>query len=291
MTTIKFNDLFEKFSIDKNQYNVFSIKEIINAMIKTNDNAYIDNKQMIVFEEKLLKFLWQIHINWYDIFDINYNKKTDLSVFYQNIILAIQNDKQLNLLALFCPGYTENGYKCYLGHTSLWKLEKLQEIYKLLQNFGIKNKIICFYSDVFLENFDYEKNPEWEKELNYNKFSFHQECEKHSDLLALNLSDLKLFSKKDDIIGYIDNKVISNMSSKTYKIFKKANEKFYERMLFSNEQIEFRNNRLITMYTLFSDYINNIDNSVFLPMEDMYNRQIIFAKNKTCTMYLKLKKE
>ena len=52
----------------------------------------------------------------------------------------------------------------------------------------------------------------------------------------------------------------------------------------------FRNDRLITMYKILSDYLNEQENTVFLPMENMYERENVFSENKTCTMYLKLKK-
>ena len=60
-------------------------------------------------------------------------------------------------------------------------------------------------------------------------------------------------------------------------------------MGFTEEQMKYRNDRLITMYRLFSDYLNIESNSVFLPMENMYERENIFSENRTCTMYLKLK--
>ena len=55
-------------------------------------------------------------------------------------------------------------------------------------------------------------------------------------------------------------------------------------------QMKYRNDRLITMYRIFSDYLNCQESSIFLPMENMYERENIFSENGTCTMYLKLKK-
>lgn len=290
MIAIRFNDLFERFTIEKNQYNVFGIREIVKAMIK-NKYAVIDNSQMIVFDEILFKFLLDVYNSWYNYFDINYNQKNDLSIFFQIVILAKKQKEGIKFLALFCPGYTKTGYKNYLGYTTIWKLEELQKISDLLNSFGIKNEITCYYSDVFLENYDSDSNPNWGDELNFNRSLFHEECQKYPNLIGKNLSDLNLFSKKDDIIGYINEDIIENLSSRVYKVFKKANEEFYKKMGFSEKQIRFRNDKLITMYTLFSRYINKLNNSIFLPMENMYNRQIVFADNGTCTMYLKLKKE
>ena len=44
------------------------------------------------------------------------------------------------------------------------------------------------------------------------------------------------------------------------------------------EEMIFRNDRLITMYKILSDYLNEQDNMVFLPMENMYERENIFSK-------------
>ena len=41
------------------------------------------------------------------------------------------------------------------------------------------------------------------------------------------------------------------------------------------------------MYIMVSDYINGLKNGVYLPMENMYDREKIIASNNTCTMYLK----
>ena len=43
------------------------------------------------------------------------------------------------------------------------------------------------------------------------------------------------------------------------------------------------------MYILVSDYINSLRNGIYLPMENMYDREKIIANNNTCTMYLNQK--
>ena len=40
------------------------------------------------------------------------------------------------------------------------------------------------------------------------------------------------------------------------------------------------------MYILVSNYINSLDSGIYLPMENMYDREKIIANNGTCTMYL-----
>ena len=61
-------------------------------------------------------------------------------------------------------------------------------------------------------------------------------------------------------------------------------------MNYSAEKIKDRNDTLVTMYIIVSNYINAIKNGVYLPMENMYDREKIIANNGTCTMYLKQNK-
>lgn len=59
---------------------------------------------------------------------------------------------------------------------------------------------------------------------------------------------------------------------------------------FTEEQMKYRNDRLITMYRIFSDYLNCQESFILDKMGNMYERENIFSENGTCTMYLKLKK-
>lgn len=127
--------------------------------------------------------------------------------------------------------------------------------------------------------------------MDYNRYLFHEEAKKYFDeIYVKNASDLEIFSEEKSISGYIDDNLVKKVNPRTYKSFKKFNEKFYNKLGFSKEQMLFRNDRLITMYKLLSDYINSQSNTIFLPMENMYERENIFSENNTCTMYLKLKR-
>ena len=82
------------------------------------------------------------------------------------------------------------------------------------------------------------------------------------------------------------NKIISCVPKKVYNSFYIANRNFYVKLGFSEEQIKDRNDKLATMYILVSNYINSLDSGIYLPMENMYDREKIIANNGTCTMYL-----
>ena len=120
---------------------------------------------------------------------------------------------------------------------------------------------------------------------------FHKEGEKYFDKdEVLNASSIPIFNKENAEVGYIDNTIIESIKSNTYSAFIKSNRKFYESLGFTEEQMKLRNDRLITMYRELSNYLNTLENAVFLPMENMYERENIFSENKTCTMYLRLKR-
>ena len=283
------NDIFHIFNIKKNQLSVNAVKGLISAMVEKNKCVY--DKQQIVFDEKFFLECWNVYMDSLDFFDLNYNRKTDFSLYFKYIIDCKDNlDKAINFHALFCPGYSKYGYKDHLGNTTLWKLKELRNLTNMLNNHMSVN-LTCYYSDVFLENCNNNLEPDWEKQLKYNRSLFHDEANKYfNDKMVRNMSDLDIFSKEKDIEGYVDENIIKSIPLTTYSAFKKGNDKFYRSLGFTEEQIKFRNDRLITMYRIFSNYLNVLDNSVFLPMENMYERENIFSENNTCTMYLKLKK-
>ena len=64
------------------------------------------------------------------------------------------------------------------------------------------------------------------------------------------------------------------------------NESFYKKMGWGIEETKQRNDKLFTIYSIISEYINNQDNGVYLPMETMYSRSKVMTKNNVCTMYL-----
>ena len=283
------NDIFSMFNIEKNQLNIIAVKSLIVAMI--SKNICYKEKQRLVFDDSIFLECWSDYCLCLNYFDPNYNRKTDFSSFFKYLIDGILYKKNIEFHALFCPGYTKYGYKDHLGSTTTWKLEELYNIKNALQEKNIPLLMICYYSDVFLENCNTQLEPNWKEQLDYNRQLFHIEGKKYFDSSSVkNASDISIFKFEKDGEGYVDDSIISSLSKTTYEAFKKSNDKFYNSMGFTEEQIKFRNDRLITMYRLLSDYLNLCQNAVFLPMENMYERENIFSENGTCTMYLKLKR-
>lgn len=283
------NDIFKTFNIESSQLNVTTVKSLIAAMI--SKGVCFQEKQKLVFNEQLFIECWTVYSKCLTYFDPNYNRKTDFSSFFKYIIDYKLLAKEINFHALFCPGYTKNGYKSYLGNTTLWKLKVLREIVNMLQDNNIESTMTCYYSDVFLENCNSKLEPKWQEQLDYNRMLFHIEGNKYFDCEDVkNASDISIFALEKDREGYVDNTIIDSIPKTTYDAFVKSNKKFYTLMGFTDEQMKYRNDRLITMYRLFSNYLNTQNSSIFLPMENMYERENIFSENGTCTMYLKLKK-
>ena len=286
---LRIEDFIKYLEVENNRLNLLAIKELIASMDK---KGLIDKKkQQIIFDEELFNKVWNIYYEGLEHYDVNYNRKEDLKTYFTYLLENILEGKETNYFALFCPGYTDNGYKPRLGHTTIWKLEELDELMKFYEEKGLKSNLISCYSDVFLENTNYEKNSNWEEELDYNRKLFHEEANKYFPKeKVINASDLSIFKGKENIEGFIDKDIIDNTRKKIYKSILISNKKFYDKLGFTEEEMIFRNDRLITMYKILSDYLNEQDNMVFLPMENMYERENIFSENKTCTMYLKLKK-
>lgn len=289
MIKVFVNDIPKIFNIDNSQLNMTAIKALLIAL-ESEGMAHKD-KQKVIFDENIFIKLWNIYESSLVYFDPNYNRKSDFKLYFINIIQSLYKEEKLNFIALFCPGYTTNGYKKQIGTTNKWKLKELKNILNYFKDNNIDTEIVSYYSDVFLENTNEEKNPNWREEMIFNRKIFHDEGEQYFDSKYIkNASQLPIFSGEENIKGYVDNDIIKNLNQRTYYAFKKSNEKFYNQLGFSEEQIIFRNDRLITMYKLLSNYINTQKNTIFLPMENMYERENIFSENNTCTMYLKLKK-
>ena len=283
------NDIFKMFNIEHSQLNEIAVKSLIAAM--TSKGVCVQEKQKLVFDEQLFIECWSVYSKFLTYFDPNYNRKTDFSSLFKYILDNKLLKKEINFHALFCPGYTKNGYKSYLGNTTLWKLKALREIVDMLRDNNIDSTMICYYSDVFLENCNSKLEPNWREQLDYNRMLFHKEGNKYFDFKDVkNASDVSVFALEKDGEGFVDDTIISSIPKRTYDAFIKSNKNFYTSMGFTEEQMKYRNDRLITMYRLFSDYLNTKSSSVFLPMENMYERENIFSENGTCTMYLRLKK-
>lgn len=288
MTKIYIKDLIKKIN-PVNDVDTNALKALIAAL--KSKKLLSEEKQFLIFEYDLFYYLWNMYIESKTFFDTNYNRKTDFKLYFMYLIDSIVNSDKLNFFALFCPGYTQHGYKSYLGKTTKWKLAELRKILEFYKSNNITVNIDSYYSDVFLENTDSSVNENWTNELDLNRKLFHVEgCKFFDSSNIKNASSIDIFKDKENVKGFVDYDIINKVNRRTYSSFTKSNLNFYTRMGFSDEQIKFRNDRLITMYRILSDYINSKNNTIFLPMENMYERENIFSENNTCTMYLKLKK-
>ena len=282
-------DFSEYLHIEKNKLNLLAIKELLANMEKKD--LLIRKRQQLVFDEKIFNKMWQLYYNGLKHYDVNYNRKSDIKNYFKYLLENELNNMPTNFFALFCPGYTETGYKNRLGHTTIWKLEELNNILEFYKSYGIKSDLVCCYSDVFLENTNSSINSNWQAEMEYNRYLFYNEAKKYFSMnTIINASSLPIFDSEDSKTGFIDFQIINNVKKKTYHSFTIANERFYKKLGFSPEEMKYRNDKLITMYKMLSDYLNEFSNVVFLPMENMYERENIFSENNTCTMYLRLKR-
>ena len=290
MVEIFVRDIPDKFNIEKTQLNITIVKELVNTL---RVNGYLVIKQQkAVFEEEIFLKLWKIFEDLLNIFDPNYNRQEDFRTFFQYLLKAVVNNEKINFFALFCPGYTKHGYKDYVGETTRWKLKRLKDIKELLDKYSIETSIISYYSDAFLENTNDKLEPNWREQLAFNRRLFHLEGEKYFNKEEVrNVAELEIFSGPESVSGFIDKHEVDKVNPRTYYAFKKSNEKFYTKLGFTEEEMSIRNDRLITMYRILSNYLNAQQNMVFLPMENMYERENIFSENGTCTMYLWLKGE
>ncbi len=223
------NDINKKYNIENNQINFVAIKSMINVLIKNNE-AYLSNQKLMINED-ILKIFIELYREFQYFFDLNYNRKSDFLLFFTALYNSIKNNEIINFDALFCPGYSKNGYKDNLGVTTKWKLKLLKDMSLFMHSRNILNNITCYYSDVFLENTNYELEPQWHEQLLLNMNAFHKEGKKYFDNnQILNMSQLPIFSSEKSIGGYVDSDIIKKIPLSTYKAFKKCNQRFYDKM-------------------------------------------------------------
>lgn len=279
MISLTLEELFNKYTIPVNNEQKKQIKALLTATEK-NDLSYIKRQKIYIDENRFTELL--VLFNEFKvIFDYKYNTRSDLEQFFDRII---SNNAFIKFYAIFCPGYTDIGYKDRLGHTTTSKIEKL----RILKDFCVKNKIKCdincIYADIFLENCDSSLNPNWEQELQANKKLFYEYAlkyfaEKEITFLSAVYSD-DVYMK-----GFIDERILTG---KGYDDFMKYNKSFYEKMGWSEEQIKYRNDKLYTIYNIVADYLKEQNNAIYLPMENMYARTKVFTKKGVCSMYFNL---
>ncbi len=272
-----YNYIFNKLNIVHTAENTKIIKSIITGLIKNGDASI--EKQLINVDINNINYLWNIinKLNCY--FDYKYNTKKDLTSFIYYII----NNSIINFNAIFCPGYTNTGYKDYIGENNSKRLNILKEIKNLFQQEKIPVNFKITLANIFLENTNYDLNPNWKKELNTHEKKFKEKASKNFDETEIIfLSDIYNDSKYT--IGYISDNLNKD---KNYYNFYKNNIEFYKKMNWSNKEIKKRNDKLYTIYNIISDYIKKQENGVYLPMETMYSRSKVMTKNNVCTMYLR----
>lgn len=279
MTSLTLEELFEKYKIPVNDEQKKQIKSLLTAM--GNNNLSYIKKQRIYLDENKFNDLFTICSELKTIFDYKYNTRNDLEQFFD---MLISNNDFIKFYAVFCPGYTDTGYKDRLGHTTTCKIEKLKNLKKFCVKNKIKCNINCIYADIFLENYDDILNPNWEQELELNKKLFFEYALKYFDEEEITfLSDI--YSDAIYIKGFIAEGILTG---KGYDDFIKYNKSFYEKMGWSDEQIKYRNDKLYTIYNIIADYIKEKNNAVYLPMENMYARTKVFTKKGVCSMYFNL---
>lgn len=275
-SVFNYDELIEILKIDNNAVNRSYVKSIVNSLLKNNDAFVI--KQKIFTDKDKVVYLWNLLQKLSEFFDYTYNTKVELSEF----LYFVLNNKQINLNAIFCPGYTDNGYKNYIGNNNTMRLKTLKSLKDKLSQERIDSNFKITLSDIFLENVDIKKNANLYDELSFHREEFIKkalEDFKEEDIVILS----EVFNDESYVRGFIDD---SLLKGKTYQKFYKNNESFYKKMGWTTEETKQRNDKLFTIYSIISDYINNQDNGVYLPMETMYSRSKVMTNNNVCTMYL-----
>lgn len=233
---------------------------------------------MICVDLELLNKYWNILIKISDYFDYNYNTKYDLMTFNNCLI----NDLEINFYAIFCPGYTTDGYKNRIGNNNTTRIQQLSYLKDLLIEYQIRSKFHLYLADIFLENVNDKLNPNWRKELEIHREKFMEVANSFFSAIEIDLLS-NIFVTDEFEKGFIDEKLLSG---KVYNNFYKNNLDFYKLMQWSDEEILNRNDKLYTLYSIISNYILNEENGIYLPMENMYFRTKIMTLNDVCSMYL-----
>lgn len=281
------SEIYNIYEIENTIVNRNSIKCLLKSMSQKG-LASIEG-QYYLYDEDMFSWLVSTYKKLNNFFDFFYSLKSDLITMFIYLIEVKTSKEEISFNAFFCPGYNDKGgYKDHLGNTTTKKLAILGDLTKFLDEEKIHHQIHCYYCDSFIENCDDTVNINWHDELMVNRDLFKKECEKYFKNSSIhNISDLDIFKNEKNLAGHIEDEIISRVPSKVYRSFYIANEVFYKKLDFSEERIKERNDILATMYIMVSDYINGLKNGVYLPMENMYDREKIIASNNTCTMYLK----
>lgn len=254
------------------------LKSLVAALIKNNLATIKEQKVEVDF--KVLNKNWKMIMQLKDFFDYSYNTKFELTQFFDYLLNSHNSTIIIN--AIFCPGYTENGYKDYIGKNNCNKLKRLIELKELLFKLNIRSKFNIILADIFLENTDYKININWKKELdNHKKLFITKATEYFNEEEIILLSHI--FNDEKYVKGFINKSILNG---KTYNTFYKNNINFYHKMNWNKEEIIFRNDKLYTVYMIVSDYIKTQKSGIYIPTETMYSRSKVITSNKVCAMYL-----
>lgn len=272
----KYEDLIDRLNIVSDAENKKIVKAIVHSLIN-NEQARII-KQDIDINYALFEQLYNILNELKDFFDYRYSTKVDLTKFLNYVLTK----EVLNIHAIFCPGYTKDGYKNYIGNNNSSRLIILKDLKTRLIEMSIPTNINIELADIFLENTDSSKNKNWKEELNIHRAEFIRVSSQYFEKKnIIKLSDI--FTGLDYEKGFINTEICSG---KTYDSFYKNNMEFYKKMNWNANEIANRNDKLYTIYTIISEYISQKPNGIYVPMETMYSRSKVMTKNDTCTMYL-----
>lgn len=282
MQILTHKELYDRYLIDVSDDSKKEIKSILTAMEKHGYSGLV--KQKINMDEEKFYYLYSLLVKLKEIFDTRYNNRNDLEIFFDYVLQSIDGIP-INFFAIFCPGYSDNGYKNRLGKTTTKKIQKLFQMKQLLDQENILHNIHCLYADIFLENCDDSKNPNWAKELEVNKSLFREYAVKY--LECADVDFLSTYFPDDKYQrGFIDFSIIAGNN---YESFKKYNNNFYKKMGWNDAQVKERNDKLYTIYNIIAEYIvNTKSNGIYLPMENMYARTKVFTKKQVGSMYFRL---
>lgn len=271
-----YNELLKKLKIVNTLENRKYLKSIIHALLKNNDAEVIN--QLIEVDYRKVEYLYDILNKLAIFFDYRYNTKMDLTKFLYYLL----NDKELNINAIFCPGYTSNGYKDYIGNNNTTRMENLSILLDKFNQMNILANFKIILANIFLENTSDLDNPNWKAELANHEEKFVAVAGKYFEQNKI-IKLSSVYSEEEYIRGFIDENLCHG---KIYNNFYKNNIEFYKKMGWDDKQIKYRNDKLFTIYNIISKYINEQENGVYIPMETMYSRSKIMTSNGVCTMYL-----
>lgn len=271
-----YDDLIKKINIDNNSENRKYLKSIVNALVK-KDDAKIE-RQLIDVDYEKVEYLYSLMNELNSFFDYTYNTKLDLTKFFYYLL----NKKEVNINAIFCPGYTSAGYKDYIGNNNTMRMKMLSEMSEKLSKKDLLVDFRIILANIFLENTDDIINPNWKEELLVHEDKFVECASKLFDKDKI-IKMSSIYSGDEYVKGFVNKEVCHGS---VYDKFYKNNIDFYKKMNWNDEQIKYRNDRLFTIYNIISKYILEQENGVYIPMETMYSRSKVMTNNGICTMYL-----